>query len=307
MRQSSERISRGRSTGYWLLALVFLFQCGRATAASQEEADALFQEGQWEAAADSFETLLDSDPSNGSNWFRLARSYEGLDEFEKANDAYSNALNNGYRPPGRARYSMARMLMRLGDENAALALLEDIATAGGPSYRTVQGAPEFQPLADNPRFQAVIKMLKPCTSDAHRNFDFWLGTWDVTPAGTNSPTASNEISLSQDGCVVLENYVAGGFTGMSINFYDATIGKWHQTWMSNAGGALYLEGGLREDGAMEMTDRDLPSSAAAGSINKTVWTPMPDGSVRQVWTNSSDAGKNWTVIFDGIYRRQSDD
>ena len=33
------------------------------------------------------------------------------------------------------------------------------------------------------------------------------------------------------------------------------------------------------------------------------WTPNPDGTVRQHWEISSDAGKSWTTAFDGLYRR----
>ena len=36
---------------------------------------------------------------------------------------------------------------------------------------------------------------------------------------------------------------------------------------------------------------------------RITWTPANDGSVRQVWELSSDAGKTWTVLFDGRYVR----
>ena len=36
---------------------------------------------------------------------------------------------------------------------------------------------------------------------------------------------------------------------------------------------------------------------------RITWTPASDGSVRQLWELSSDAGKTWTVLFDGRYVR----
>jgi hypothetical protein len=36
---------------------------------------------------------------------------------------------------------------------------------------------------------------------------------------------------------------------------------------------------------------------------RITWTPNPDGSVRQHWEASTDAGKTWTTSFDGLYRR----
>lgn len=148
------------------------------------------------------------------------------------------------------------------------------------------------------------KNLAPCTAEEYRHFDFWLGEWDVTSAGSAQATATNSITALHDGCVVLEQYVNGAFTGMSINFYDNSIGKWHQSWMSNAGGSVYLEGGLDANGAMVMSDADLPVSKVTGSISKTTWTPNADGSVRQLWEASSDGGKTWSVVFDGTYRKK---
>jgi len=76
--------------------------------------------------------------------------------------------------------------------------------------------------------------------------------------------------------------------------------------MSNSGGSVYLEGGLNEDGAMVMTDRDLPISQVAGSINLVTWTLNPDGSVRQHWQSSSDGGETWTTAFDGLYVKKQE-
>jgi hypothetical protein len=34
-----------------------------------------------------------------------------------------------------------------------------------------------------------------------------------------------------------------------------------------------------------------------------VFTPNPDGTVRQLWEQSPD-GETWTAVFDGLYRKQ---
>ena len=107
--------------------------------------------------------------------------------------------------------------------------------------------------------------------------------------------------------MVLERYATGRFTGMSMNFYDRATGKWHQSWMSNGGGAVYLEGGLNENGEMVMTDADLPVSATTGSINRVTWTPNADGSVRQHWQVSQDGGESWATSFDGMYRLRAEE
>ncbi len=141
----------------------------------------------------------------------------------------------------------------------------------------------------------------PCSADEYRHFDFWLGEWDVTPAGKDAPTAVNRISPQHGGCVVLEEYEAGAFSGMSINFYDEAAGAWRQTWMSNQGAPLYLAGGLDKTGAMVMSDKGLSDGDV---LNRITWTPNEDGSVRQLWEQSDDDGESWTIVFDGLYMKK---
>ena len=40
-------------------------------------------------------------------------------------------------------------------------------------------------------------------------------------------------------------------------------------------------------------------------LDRITWTPEDDGTVRQVWEVSTDAGESWSVIFDGRYQRKS--
>jgi hypothetical protein len=141
----------------------------------------------------------------------------------------------------------------------------------------------------------------PCTGADHRSFDFWLGEWNVMPAGSNQYRASSRISSRHGGCVILEQYNAGAYTGMSINFYDRVSGRWHQTWMANDGAPVYLEGNLDGEGAMVLTDAELPISSATGTINRVTWSTEEGGAVRQFWETSGDGGATWSVAFDGLY------
>jgi hypothetical protein len=46
------------------------------------------------------------------------------------------------------------------------------------------------------------------------------------------------------------------------------------------------------------------SSAPAGTVQRIAWSVNDDGSVRQLWESTDDAGKTWTVQFDGRYIRR---
>lgn len=273
---------------------------------TQEEADAKFAAQDWEGAAADYRLLLDSDASNGQNWYNLARSLHQLEDFEAARDAYISALDAGVQTAAGAHYHLARVYMALGDENAALEQLETLANVGGIPGAFVQGTAEFADLAENERFKATVLALTPCTDEEYRHFDFWLGEWDVTAAGASQATASSKISSQQAGCAILEEYTAGGFTGFSISFYDNVTKRWHQSWMSNSGAAVYLEGGLDENGAMVMSDEGMTRHEVTGNIGRTTWTPNPDGSVRQHWQQSTDGGETWTTVFDGTYTRKEE-
>lgn len=147
---------------------------------------------------------------------------------------------------------------------------------------------------------APTAAAKPCTAAEHRQFDFWIGDWDVTnPAGKSA--GSNVIKPILNGCVLHESWKGnGGFTGESFNAYDASRKAWHQTWVDGTGGVLIMDGRF-ENGSMTLSDKDLPGKATAAVINEISWTPHADGSVRQHWQVSQDGGKTWATSFDGKY------
>ncbi len=144
----------------------------------------------------------------------------------------------------------------------------------------------------------------PCAASEHRQFDFWLGDWEVRdPAG--KVVGHNVLTSLHKGCVMLENWTgAGGFTGSSLNIYDADRKKWHQTWTDSGGGLLTLEGGWA-DGRMvligDTVSADIPGEI---TVNRITWTPLPDGRVRQHWETSTDKGRTWKTGFDGYYAKR---
>lgn len=143
---------------------------------------------------------------------------------------------------------------------------------------------------------------RPCAAPEYRQFDFWVGAWDVyNPQGQT--VGANRITVEQGGCVLHEHWTgAKGGTGESFNIYDRARGAWHQTWVSAQGVLLLLEGGLNEAGEMVLSGSSLSRTGTV--LNRITWTPHADGSVRQHWEVSGDGGEQWRTVFDGLYRRQ---
>jgi hypothetical protein len=143
----------------------------------------------------------------------------------------------------------------------------------------------------------------PCADAASRQFDFWLGDWEVfNPEG--KLVGTNQIRLLY-GCVLHESWKATKvFEGQSFNRYDADRGVWHQTWVDNSGSLLLLEGGMKA-GAMVMSDATTPGRKADAPVNEIRWSRGDDGTVRQVWRTTDDGGKTWKTAFDGKYVRSA--
>jgi len=143
----------------------------------------------------------------------------------------------------------------------------------------------------------------PCCTAEARQFDFWIGEWETyTPDGKFA--GNNRIVLLQDSCVLQENWTSGGsaYTGTSYNFYNTKSRKWQQLWVDNQGGNLQLEGAF-ENGSMVLYSKELLNREKKPQIDRITWTPGKDGTVQQLWEISTDKGKTWKVIFDGLYKR----
>jgi hypothetical protein len=153
--------------------------------------------------------------------------------------------------------------------------------------------------------QQTPPKLPPCDSRAEaKQFDFWVGEWDVFVNGKLA--GSNRIEKILNGCVLQENWepAGGGGTGKSWNWYDIGDRKWHQLWLASGGAPqLSLSGGLK-DGAMTYEGTSI-GPAGATIHNRLQFSKLPDGRVRQFWQQSPDGGKTWTTAFDGEYRPKS--
>jgi hypothetical protein len=147
-----------------------------------------------------------------------------------------------------------------------------------------------------------------CTAPEHRQFDFWLGEWDVSPSGSTSGiiVAESTITLHDQGCVILEYWRPfRGAHGHSINIYDAADQSWHQTWADATGRRTEFRGTFH-DGALYL-DILNPPAGADGQIPRTRmnFQALNENTVRQ-WGEAFDAATNaWTVTWDLTYRRRA--
>jgi hypothetical protein len=144
----------------------------------------------------------------------------------------------------------------------------------------------------------------PCTGGHHRDFDFWVGEWNVTNVnGTHIGT--NIVTSELDGCLVFEHWTsATGTRGLSLNDYDPETGLWNQAWVSqvpvSVTGALRPTGGLVNGQMVLEGTRD----ATGGFTFRDRWT-WHENAQGQVIQNAitSVPELNFESTFTGIYTR----
>lgn len=147
----------------------------------------------------------------------------------------------------------------------------------------------------------------PCCTPEHRQFDFWVGEWETfTSQGL---AGTNNIVIMEDSCVIQENWVSakGGYTGTSYNFYDQTDKKWKQIWIDNQGGNLELSGNFTDGKMVLQSEEKYSEKNKVHYTDRITWTPNTDGTVRQHWQRTTDGGKTWADIFDGVYKPKKQD
>lgn len=141
-----------------------------------------------------------------------------------------------------------------------------------------------------------------CAAAEFHQFDFWIGDWNVTtPDG--KPAGRNRISAVLGGCAIFEEWTgAGGTNGRSHSAWDPAYKRWNQYWVADDAGVLFLTGAMQGKSLVLSGDQ---RDAATGKLSpqRVTWTPNADGSVRQLWEGSSDGGKTWATVFDGLYRK----
>ncbi len=137
----------------------------------------------------------------------------------------------------------------------------------------------------------------PCTDPKFRQFDFWLGSWNVTENG--QPAGLSDITLAPGGCAVLEHFRSAG-VGRSISFYQPTTDMWYQTYIDD-GGTRVLFAGRFQNGGM-----DLLTPPGGGQVHgRTRWTAEGTNSRQQVSAPTNNGGATYgPPQYDFLYIRR---
>src|SRR5947209_9963423 len=203
---------------------------------------------------------------------------------------------------------MAKVYALKNDDGKAVAYLQKAVDAGYLNYREIDTVKEFSTIQNNDNFKAlktkIYNTLFPCYTNQHaREFDFWIGEWDVYATGTKTSVGHSLVQMISGGCALLENWEGGNSSGKSINFIDPNTNKWKQSWSgSYANGNQEFVNGEYKDSAMRF---EFATKDAQGKklIGRFFFYNQGVNQVRQFNETSTDNGKTWNTNYDFTYKR----
>jgi len=200
----------------------------------------------------------------------------------------------------------ARSAAKSGRVDDAFTLLKQLTDNGYGRPEALNADNDLLSLRMDARWPTTIaaarKNAHPClAAPEYRQFDYWLGEWNVEANGQRIATSS--ISAVLDDCVISEDYHDfRGYYGRSFSIWDGTTKRWEQRYVDTTGAFHEWKGGL-QNGLMQFLWRHNDHVGHPQLDRMTYIKDGPD-KVRQLLENSTDDGKTWSITYDGMYIRR---
>jgi len=274
-------------------------------------ADKAYTAQDWGSAEAQYSALTDRQPENARFWYRLGVCARANKHYDKGLEAMQKAKTLGAGkglPAPLADYEIATTYAGMGNTALAFEFLKSSADGGFMQPARLENDAEWNALRSNDQLIALAKQLQhnatPCEDAEFKEFDFWLGDWDVASAGDGVRRGSSHISKEMNGCVVWENWTSAGspYFGKSYNTWNSNLKRWEQYWVDTSGGVMFFHGNLK-DNIMDYWTDDVPQSGGGTLLRHLQFFNLGPDKVRQFSQGSSDGGKTWHTEYDFIYTR----
>ena len=291
----------------WLLLLI-AFSAFAVESDLAQQAQTAYSAGDWAKVESLYAKLTTQQPDSGLAWYRLGESYHHQQRWREALSAFEKAQQLRFQP-GFTLVSIAATHAAQGETNQAIADLEKLAELQAPFASLLEQEPAFRTLNGNARFETARRKIQVATNPCKfpdvmpeaRQFDFWVGEWDVfNPQGIQSGTSRIERILGD--CVILENWTDRlGSQGKSFNKFNREKKQWEQYWVDEQGSTTYFWGKL--EGQNMVFHAEAPQSDGKMGERKLTFFNLGPDKVRQFSQVTTDGGKTWTTEYDLTYMR----
>jgi len=306
-----------RSSSIFLLCLLSASTAAHPQAPSNKSADSeasqAYSQQQWDKSEQLYGELTQAQPSNARYWYRYAVSARADKHYDVALHAFSEAKQNGQGkglPAFLVDYDIATTQASLGHTDDAFAALKSATDAGYAQPAQLESDAAWNSLRSDARYAPLLDQAKrnltPCRYSAEsRQFDFWVGDWDVVSSADGHPVGSSHIAQELGDCVIWENWTSAGqpYAGKSYNAYNVSLKRWEQFWVDNSQGMIFFYGSLK-DGVMDYWTDDIPQPNGPSMRRHLQFFNLAPDTVRQFSQRSTDGGKTWSVEYDFTYHRR---
>jgi hypothetical protein len=132
----------------------------------------------------------------------------------------------------------------------------------------------------------------PCSSPQCNQFDFWVGSWNLTYNDTSH--ATNTITKDFDSCVIHEHFYdeATKLHGESWSVYNPLKKQWQQTWVDTQGSYITLTGSF-ENNKMTLLTQPLTKPNGTSMQYRMLYYNITKDSFDWDWSSSTDGGATW--------------
>jgi tetratricopeptide (TPR) repeat protein len=278
-------------------------------AAHSAEANAAYEAEDWTRSERLYARMVKEHPEVPRLWFRLADSQQQLGQLDQALATMQNGLKAGV-PPIFAEFLIGSIYAQKNEKDKAFEHLTIAVDNGYNRPEQFDQDKHLDSLRGDRRFAALKKQaqhnLKPCVdTPENRQFDFWVGEWNVETTQGGVPAGQSKIELILGDCVVQENWQSDGnpYSGKSYNMYNAALKRWEQYWVDNSAGNIFFYGGLK-DGVMDYWTDDIPQPGGPPLKRHLQFFKLGPDTVRQFSQGSTDGGKTWKPEYDFTYIRK---
>lgn len=141
-----------------------------------------------------------------------------------------------------------------------------------------------------------------CETAEHKQFDFWVGKWDVYRSDTGQLVAHSLIEKLYGGCAIRENWtpINGIGAGGSLNSYRPEEKRWRQVYTGSGNGWADYVGGMDGDAMVIRGTQSMPNGSRTPV--RITYKRGEGGSVLQIGEQSGDGGTTWTLQYHFTYR-----
>jgi hypothetical protein len=154
--------------------------------------------------------------------------------------------------------------------------------------------------------QAPPAAVSPCTADSsYQRLAFWVGDWNVYDSA-GAKYATQRVHSVIDECAIMAEWSSGGGNkGLGLSAYDMKTHEWKQVYVSNqvpfrSGVNLRISDPSYTGPGIRFVSLD--STAENSAQNRVTIMPLSDHRAMQLFEESRDGGKTWTVVFKAEHR-----